>query len=67
MKMEIYEITNFETLETKIVSTDAHIKLELYRGLSFFTPQEICRQVKNWVNGGCVWSLEMGQFSVRKK
>lgn len=61
-----YEITNFETLETKVVSHDKYIKHEIYKGQSFFTPQEICRQVDNWVSAGCLWSMEMAQFSIRK-
>jgi hypothetical protein len=62
-----YEITNFDTLETVIVSTTDQIKLSVRNWNQNFTSKEIIYQVNKWVEGGSMWSLDMGNVTIIKK
>jgi hypothetical protein len=62
-----YEITNFDTLETVIVSTTDQIKLSVRNWNQNFTAKEIIYQVNKWVEGGSMWSLSMGNVTITKK
>jgi len=62
-----YEITNFDTLETVIVSTADQIKLTIRNWNEYFSTKEIIYQVNKWVEGGSMWSLDMGNVTITKK